>query len=100
MGGEYVGAGGPRGGLVIASACLRADEPAEILAYWTSRYGRNVPQPVKRGVADAATRLYTERAALRYDGTGRAWRLADVLELAHPKPADERQAALFRWLLD
>jgi hypothetical protein len=97
---EYVRAGGPNGRRVIASACLRADEPAEILAYWTARYGRNVPQPVKRGVADAATRLYTERAALRYDGTGRAWRLADVLELAHPKPADERQAALFRWLLD
>lgn len=24
-----------------------------MLAYWTSRYGRAVPKPVKRGVADA-----------------------------------------------
>jgi hypothetical protein len=41
------------------------------------RYGRNVPMPVKRGVADAARRLYTERAALRYDGVSRQIRMAD-----------------------
>ena len=31
---EYVAAGGPEGRKVIASAVARADEPAEILAYW------------------------------------------------------------------
>src|SRR5439155_17974713 len=96
---EYVHAGGPNGRRVIAAACARADEPAEVLAYWRARYGRNLPQPVKRGVADAARRLYTQRAALKYDGTGRPWRMADVLELAHVRPADDAQAALFGWLL-
>ena len=43
-----------------------------MLGYWLSTHGRNVPMPVKRGVADAARRLYTERAALRYDGLGAA----------------------------
>ena len=38
-----------------------------MLAYWTSRYGRAVPKPVKRGIADAVARLYDERAFLRYD---------------------------------
>ena len=97
---EYVRAGGPNGRRVVASALARADEPAEVLAYWTLRYGRSIPQPIKRGVADAAARLYTERAAVKYDGKSRAWRMADVLELAHVRPADERQSALFRWLLD
>lgn len=97
---EYVRAGGPHGRRVVGSACLRADEPAEVLAYWTSRYGRAVPQPVKRGVADAARRLYDERAALRYDGAGRPWRMGDVLDLAHPRPAGPAQSALFGWLLD
>jgi hypothetical protein len=97
---EYVRAGGPHGRRVIAAACQRADEPAEVLAYWTLRYGRAVPQPVKRGVADAATRLYTEKAALKYDGGSRGWRMADVLELAHVRPRDAAQSDLFRWLLD
>jgi len=97
---EYVRAGGPHGRRVVDSACLRADEPAEVLAYWTSRYGRAVPQPVKRGVADAVRRLYDERAALKYDGTGRVWRMADVLDLTHPRPTDDAQSALFGWLLD
>lgn len=97
---EYVRAGGPFGRRVVDSALLRADEPAEALAYFTSKYGRAVPQPIKRGVADAARRLYGERSALKYDGQSRAWRMADVLELTHVKPRDDAQSALFRYLLD
>lgn len=97
---EYVKAGGPNGRQVISAALRRADEPAEMLGYWHQTYGRRVPQPVKRGVADAVARLYNERAALRYDGTQRAWRFGDVLELVHPKPEAVWQAALFRYLLD
>jgi hypothetical protein len=97
---EYVRAGGPFGRRVVDAALSRADEPAEVLAYFTSRYGRAVPQPIKRGVADAARRLYGERAALKYDGLSRAWRMADVLDMTHVKPRDDAQSALFRYLLD
>jgi hypothetical protein len=97
---EYVRAGGPFGRRVVDAALQRADEPAEALAYFTSRYGRALPQPLKRGVADAARRLYTQRAALKCDGVSRAWRMADVLELTHVKPIDEAQSALFAYLLD
>lgn len=100
MAGEYVAAGGDRGRSVVARALQRADEPAELLGYWLNAYGRNVPMPVKRGVADAARRLYTERAVLRYDGLSRQIRMADVIELTHPSPRHERQSALFRYLLD
>ena len=55
---------------------------------------------LKRGVADAVRRLYNERAVLRYDGLSRQLRMADVIELAHPSPRDDRQSALFRYLLD
>lgn len=100
MAAEYVAAGGPSGRDVIASAMARADEPAEMLAYWAAEHGRNYPQPIKRGVADAAQRLFTEYAALKYDGLSRAWRMGDVVEITHPKPADEMQSDLFRYLLD
>ena len=100
MAAEYVAAGGRGGRRVIDSAIVRADEPAEMLAYWAFRYGRNFRQPVKRGVADGAQRVYTEYAALKYDGQSRAWRMGDVIELTHPKPTDEKQSDLFRYLLD
>lgn len=85
---------------VISSALLRADEPGEMLAYWQSTYGRNVPQPVKRGVADAVNRLYNERAALKYDGSGGVWRMADVIERVHPEPKADWQRSLFKYLID
>src|SRR5205085_12673778 len=68
MAAEYVAGGGPFARSVVARALQRADEPAELLGYWLPRHGRNVPMPIKRGLAAAARRLYNERAALRYDG--------------------------------
>jgi hypothetical protein len=97
---EYVKAGGPHGRAVVASALQRADEPAEMLAYWTATHGRAVPKPVKRGVADAAVRLYNENAALKYDGLSRGFRMGDVIDLTHPSPGAPWQADLFCWLLD
>nr|WP_243870120.1 TROVE domain-containing protein [Streptomyces liangshanensis] len=86
----------------VDSVLQRPDEPGELLAYWTSRYGRRLPQPVKRGVADAVRRLYTGRALLKYDTGSRAYRFGDVLELTHPAPARDRpwQGELFRYALD
>ena len=85
---------------IIDSAIVRADEPAEMLAYWKSRYTGTVPKPVKRGVADAIRRVYNEFSALKYDGQSREFRMADVIDLTRPAPVDDRQSNLFRWLLD
>ena len=71
-----------------------------MLAYWQSRYGRKLPIALKRGIADAFTRLCTERAAIKYDGSRGKWRLGDVIEVVHPKPKAPWQAELFTWLLD
>lgn len=69
---------------LIRSALGRADEPGEMLAYWQSTFGRALPMPVKRGIADAAIRLYTEYSYLKWDSTRRPYRFADVLNLTHP----------------
>jgi hypothetical protein len=97
---EYVKGGGPDGRQVIDAAIVRGDEPAETLAYWMSAHGRKIPAAVKRGVADAAKRLYHQRNALRYDGLSRGLRMADVIELAHPRPKNPDQSVLFKYLLD
>ncbi len=97
---EYVAAGGEGGRAVVNSVLQRGDEPAEMIGYWQSRHGRAMKMAVKRGVADGAARLYNERSALRYDGQARGIRMADVIELTHPKPRNAKQSALFKWLLD
>ena len=87
---------------VVDSVLRRPDEPGEFLGYWTARYGRALPKPVKRGVADAVRRLYNERALLKYDTSSKGYRFGDVLNLVHaaPDPQKPWQSALFRYALD
>ncbi|MEW2261549.1 TROVE domain-containing protein [Streptomyces sp. NPDC047853] len=93
---------GPMGRQVVASVLQRPDEPGELLAYWTSRYGRAVPKPVKRGIADAVRRLYHGRSLLKYDTASRGYRFGDVLNLVHAAPDPDKpwQGELFRYALD
>ncbi|MGW5633962.1 TROVE domain-containing protein [Streptomyces sp. NPDC003832] len=87
---------------VIAAVLQRADEPGEMLGYWTSKYGRRLPKPVKRGIADAVQRLYTERSLLKYDTDSKGYRFGDVLNLVHASPASDKpwQGDLFKHALD
>jgi hypothetical protein len=77
-------AGRPGGRPLVALALQRADEPGEMLAYRQSCYGRAIPKPVKRGIADAALRLYREYPLLKNDTATHGIRFADVLALTHP----------------
>ncbi|MFE5299528.1 TROVE domain-containing protein [Streptomyces sp. NPDC056632] len=93
---------GPSNRSVIDSVLQRADEPGELLAHWIAAYGRKVPTPVKRGIADAVRRLYTSRSLLKYDTASKDFRFGDVLNLVHASPDPEKpwQGALFRYALD
>lgn len=69
---------------VIDVVCQRADEPAEVLAYWFANFGRTIPTAVKRGLAQAGWRLYTEYGVLKYDSPDKPIRAADVIGLVRP----------------
>lgn len=97
---EFIKAGGSHGRQLIKTTLQRADEPAELLAYWQSTYGRSLPMPLKRGIADSVQRLYTELSMLKYDSSRHAVRPADVIALCHPTPIAPWQLELFRWLGD
>ncbi|MEU9292450.1 TROVE domain-containing protein [Streptomyces sp. NPDC048266] len=85
---------------VVAAALQRADEPGELLGYWTTQYGRRIPKPVKRGIEDAIGRLYTEKALLKYDTASKGFRFGDVIELVHPAPRAPWQGDLFKHAID
>ncbi|MFJ1609146.1 TROVE domain-containing protein [Streptomyces sp. NPDC088253] len=87
---------------VIDSVLQRPDEPGEMLGYWTSKYGRKLPKPVKRGIADAVQRLYNGKSLLKYDTASKGYRFGDILNLVHaaPDPAKPWQGELFQYALD
>ncbi len=80
----------------MARVIQRADELAEFVAiYWAG--GRQpLSAQVKKGLA-AAFCKFDEYALAKYDRAG-AVRLRDVLFLAHARPVDETQAALWKRL--
>ena len=94
------GLGTPGGRQLINSVLTRADEPGEALACSMSMFGRRIPKPIKRGIADAAARLYTERNAIKYDTASKGLRFGDVLELTHAEPKLINQSQLFKYLID
>jgi hypothetical protein len=86
----------------IPQGMARADEPGELMAYWTQKYGRSIPWPVKRGISLAIEKLFDEYAYSKYgrnSGPG-TWGLADLVELNHTSGKDERQGDLFRHALN
>jgi TROVE domain len=85
---------------LVAQTLLRPDEPAEALAYWLTTYGKKMPNPVRRGIADAATKSFNEYAFIKWDGDRNAVRMADVIELTHPTPRSGLQSLLFKYILD
>lgn len=85
---------------IVAASMARADEPGEVLAYYQSKYGKNFPAFLKKGVADGARKLYSEYSLLKYDTASKGFRFADVIQLSHAKARDERQNALFSHALD
>ncbi|WBO67097.1 TROVE domain-containing protein [Streptomyces camelliae] len=93
---------GPSNRQVVDCVLQRPDEPGELLAYWTSTYGRAIPKPVKRGVADAVRRLYHAKSLLKYDTAAKGYRFGDVLNLVHAAPDPDKpwQGELFRYALD
>lgn len=84
---------------VIERVLQRPDEPGKMLGYHFTNYGKNVPQPIKRGIADALVRMMNQRQALRYDKPGETVRPGDVIDFLHPDPEDGKQSAVFRHLI-
>jgi hypothetical protein len=95
-------AGGGWNRQAIDAVLQRADEPGELIGYWTSKYGRRLPKPVKRGIADAVQRLYSGKSLLKYDTASKGYRFGDVLNLVHAAPDSGKpwQGDLFQYALD
>lgn len=64
----------------------RPDDAMEITALYTSRYGKPIPNAMKRGIAEALRRFDAYQLA-KYNGEGE-FSLIDLVNLYHPVPTD------------
>lgn len=87
----------------------RADEPLELIAYWTSRHGsigdrgekggeHAFPNCLKKAVADALNK-FDEYEIEKYNRENRVVKMRDALRICHPKPKDNVHNALFNYII-
>lgn len=84
---------------VVRGALARADEPADIVGYWYTHYGKQLPRALRLGVRDALESLVDEYRAMKYAGWDNRVSMADVIKLTHPRPRTPEQRTLFEYLL-
>ncbi len=90
---DLIRRGGPGVADTIADTIRRADEITELVALYWRDGKRPLSKQMKLGLAKAFGK-FSEYQLAKYDREGPV-RLRDVLFLAHAKPRDAEQAALF-----
>jgi hypothetical protein len=78
----------------VRDVLQRADEPGELLAIHWRNGRRRVSRAMIKGIA-AALRTFNEYELAKYDRDSTV-KLRDVFRLAHPKPENDEQRALWR----
>jgi len=74
------------------SVCQRADEPTELASIYMRQYGK-LPKSMKRGLSDAAQRLWNPYSVMKYDTASHQMRFADLMNLGHFSLEDQQLAA-------
>jgi len=76
----------------------RADEITEVIAYQLNKFGKPIPNSLKKAVAGVFNRFDAHQLA-KYNRAGQV-KLKDVMFLCHPKPKDKEQAEVLKKLAD
>lgn len=77
----------------VQKVCVRPDDMTEIVAYFISKYGKPIPNALKKGIASAFGN-FDEYQLAKYRGEGKEVSLVDVVNLVHPKPTEKNADAL------
>jgi hypothetical protein len=71
----------------------RPDDVTEILAYYMGRYGKPIPNSMKKGLGSALGK-FDEYQLAKYRGEGRGLTLVDAVNLIHARPSAKNREAL------
>ncbi|OPZ89380.1 MAG: TROVE domain protein [Firmicutes bacterium ADurb.Bin419] len=75
----------------------RADEMGELLAYYTSKFGKKIPNSIKNVIEKRLLSL-SEYDVSKYAGN-KGWKMHDIVNYIHPKPLNEKQEMLFGYIV-
>ncbi|WP_224268351.1 TROVE domain-containing protein [Haloprofundus salinisoli] len=76
----------------------RADELNTVVAVQLTLFGKPIPKPLKKGIADAFHRFDRYQFA-KYNNLRRDVTFRDVMNLVHPKPRDDEEREVFERLV-
>jgi 60 kDa SS-A/Ro ribonucleoprotein len=82
-------------GKAIPEIVQRADEMGELIGMYWKDGKKPLTKQMKIGLANAFKK-FNEYQLAKYDSDARALKIRDVMFLAHPKPDNEEQVALFK----
>jgi hypothetical protein len=77
----------------------RPDDATEIAAYYLAKYGKPLPNSLKRGLGLALAKFDGYQLA-KYRASDASVKLVDLVNLAHPKPVERNAEALQKLVAD
>lgn len=83
----------------VKAVSLRGDDVTEIMACYLSKFGKPIPNALKKGIADTMQR-FDEYTLAKYKGNGKAVKMRDLLCLCRPTPKTNEQSELWKKVLN
>jgi len=77
----------------FAAVVQRPDDATEILSYYTTKYGKPIPNSLKKGLAAGLTKFDGYQLA-KYRGEDKTLSLIDLVNITHPVPSAKNTEAL------
>lgn len=84
---------------VVGDVVERPDDITEILSFYLTKYGKPIPNGLKRALAQALGKFNAFQIA-KYNGGNKTVKFKDVLRLVHAKPANEEQNKLYNEIIN
>jgi len=82
----------------IQKTIRRPDDMLEILGYYLEKYGKPIPNALKKGLR-LAIEKFDEYQLAKYRGEKSSVKLVDVLNLIHPKPSTKEKERIYEKLI-
>lgn len=83
----------------VKAVSLRGDDVTEIMSFYLNKFGKPVPNALKKGIADVL-QGFDEFTLAKYKGNSKQVKMRDLFCLCRPKPANKEQSDLWKRVLE
>lgn len=83
----------------VKGVSLRGDDITEIMSCYLAKFGKPIPNALKKGIDDVLGGM-DEYSLAKYKGEGKAVKMRDLLCLCRPTPKNDEQADLWKRCLE